>query len=84
MNAAMTTQSAPALEKAFAYLAELEPPGFPQWAGLAQLGKEAALRGDYPAVKRICTACHDRFRARYRRSCAAGHCPRPPTRRAAL
>ena len=67
MNAAMTTQSAPELQAAFTILGQLDPPGFPQWTALAQQGREAALRGDFPAVKRVCTTCHDQYRARYRR-----------------
>jgi hypothetical protein len=66
MSAAMTTKSGYRLADGFAYLAALDPPGFPQWRALAELGREAANRGDFGAAKRICAACHDQYRPRFR------------------
>jgi hypothetical protein len=66
MNAAMSTKSAGDLETAFGQLADMAPPGFPQWADLARVGEEAAGRKDFAAAKRICSACHEQYRPRYR------------------
>jgi hypothetical protein len=71
MNAALTTKSAAELETAFAQLAKLEPPGFPQWSTLAQTGKDAAARADFSAVKRVCSACHEQYRPLYRKEMRA-------------
>lgn len=66
MNSALTTRAAPRLAEGFAYLAAFDPAGYPQWRALAELGREAANRQDFAAAKRICAACHDQYRARYR------------------
>jgi hypothetical protein len=66
MTEAVSRQAWPQVAEAFAYLAALDPPGFPQWRALAELGREAANRGDLAAVKRVCSACHDHNRPRFR------------------
>jgi hypothetical protein len=77
MNAAMNTKAAPALTEGFAQLAAFEPPGFPQWAALAHLGRQAAQRSDFVAANRICTACHEQYRERYRKELRARPVPAP-------
>jgi hypothetical protein len=67
LNDAMTTKSGPRLEQAFATLATFEPPDFLEWSEFADIGRSAAARGDLGTVGRICTACHDKYRSRYRR-----------------
>jgi hypothetical protein len=66
MSAAMTTRSGGKLAQGFAYLAALDPAGFPQWRALSELGREAANRDDFGGAKRICAACHDQYRPRFR------------------
>jgi hypothetical protein len=66
LNDALTMKSGSRLEQAFATLATFEPPDFSEWSEFADIGRSAAARGDLGTVGRICTACHDKYRARYR------------------
>lgn len=75
LNGPLAQEATAELVKSFRYLAAIAPQEFPDWGAWALNGAESASRGDFEAIKRSCTGCHDDYRARYRKEMRARALP---------
>jgi hypothetical protein len=66
MNPPMAAQDLPALAAALEQAAKLGPPGYGNWASLANDGAKAAKAGDLAAAKASCRTCHDQYKQKYK------------------
>jgi cytochrome c1 len=56
----------PGLADALGALAEVAPPGYPRWQGIAAAAARDAAAADVEAVRRGCASCHRQYRAQFR------------------
>lgn len=66
MNPPMAAQDLPALATALEQSAKLGPPGYGNWASIANDGAKAAKAGDLAAAKASCRTCHDQYKQKYK------------------
>ena len=66
MNPPMAAQDLPALAAALEQAAKLGPPGYGNWASIANDGAKAAKAGDLAAAKASCRTCHDQYKQKYK------------------
>jgi cytochrome c556 len=56
------------LARSFSTAAEWAPPGYADWAAIAQQGRQAAFARDIDGVRASCAECHEKYRMAYRRT----------------
>jgi hypothetical protein len=66
MAPAAASDDAPALAKAFDYVAARAPSSMPNWASIAKGAAAKARAGDIAGGKAACKSCHDQYKAKYK------------------
>jgi hypothetical protein len=64
--AASTSGDLAALAKALDKIATIAPPGYTNWASIANDGAAAARAGSLDAARAACTGCHNQYKAKYK------------------
>lgn len=54
------------LERAFARLETMSPPGYDRWPEISRSGRAAAAAANLDGCRQACQSCHDAFREKYR------------------
>jgi hypothetical protein len=68
MADASSSGDGPKLAQALTYAANHAPPGYANWAAMANAGAAKAKAGDIDGAKASCKECHDAYKDDYKRT----------------